>query len=370
MAISELINSDFKYPMLQINLNNIQENVISIVDLCRSSGISVAGVVKGFNAIPEVVEQFEHAGCSYLATSRMDQIIKLKEHGIETPFMMIRIPMFSEIKELVKFAEISLNSELETLNMIEDECELQGKKHKVVLMLDLGDLREGIIDEEEFINLAIYVENNLKNVELYGVGTNLGCYGSIRPSTDNLGRLCNIAEIIESKINRTLKMISGGATSSLPLIIDGEMPKRVNNLRIGEAILLAQDLQEFWGYDMQYMHKNTFMLRAQVVEIKHKPTHPIGEVFIDAFGNKPTYEDKGIRKRALLAVGRQDFGLHDSLIPQKQGVKIVGSSSDHLIIDIEDCQVEIKLGDILDFLMYYPPMMYLSGSSGISKVFV
>lgn len=361
---------NIKYPTLEINLKKIQENVKTMVDLCKSQEISVAGVVKGFNGIPEIAEQFSHAGCTYIASSRMDQIIKLVEYGIDKPFMMIRIPMFSEIKELVRFADLSLNSELETLNMIQKECEVQGKKHKVILMLDLGDLREGVMDEEEFINLAVYVENNLKNVELYGVGTNLGCYGSIKPTEENLGRLCRIAEIIESKINRVLEMISGGATSSLPLVIDGKMPKRVNNLRIGEGVLLAQDLEAFWGYDMKHMHKDTFVLKAQVVEIKNKPTHPIGNVFIDAFGNTPTYADSGIRKRALLAVGKQDFGSHDKLIPQKQGVKIVGSSSDHLIIDIEDCHIETKLGDILYFLMYYPPMMYLTGYSGVSKIFI
>ena len=362
--------SDFKYPMLEINLKKVHENIKSMVGLCSSHGISVAGVVKGFNGAPEIVEQFVSAGCSYIASSRLDQIIKLKECGLSKPFMMIRIPMFSEIKELVQFADVSLNSEMETLNLIEKECELQGKKHKVILMLDLGDLREGVFDEGEFINLAEYVEYNLQNIELCGVGTNLGCYGSIMPTEENLGRLCDIAEKIESKINRRLEIISGGATSSLPLIIDGKMPKRVNNLRLGEGILLAEDLDEFWGYDMKHMHKDTFVLKAQVVEIKHKPTHPIGEVFIDAFGTKPTYEDNGIRKRALLAVGKQDFGLHDKLIPQKQGVKIVGSSSDHLIIDIEDCDKETKLGDILEFIMYYPPMMYLSGYSAIPKVFV
>jgi len=362
--------SDIKYPMLEINLKKVHENVKSMVDLCRQQGISIAGVVKGFNAIPEVVEQFVDAGCTYIATSRMDQIIKLSKYGFKKPFMMIRIPMFSEIKELVQFVDVSLNSELETLNMIQKECQLQGKNHKVVLMLDLGDLREGVFSEEEFINLAEYVENKLENVELYGVGTNLGCYGSIMPSVVNLGRLCTIAQVIESRINRRLEMISGGATSSLSLVIDGKMPKRVNNLRIGEGILLALDLEKFWGYDMKHMHKDTFILKGQVVEIKDKPTYPIGEIFINAFGTKTNYEDKGIRKRALVAVGKQDFGLHDKLIPQKQGVEIVGSSSDHLIIDIEDCDIETKLGEILGFSMYYPPLVFLSGNPGIPKVFI
>lgn len=363
-------NSELKYPILEINLKKVHQNIKSMVDLCSLNGISIAGVVKGFDALPELAKQFESAGCTHIASSRMDQIIKLKKYGFEKPFMMIRVPMFSEIKELVEFVDISTNSEMETLNRIEEECKLQGKKHKVILMLDLGDLREGYIDEEEFINLAEYVENNLPNVELHGIGTNLGCYGSIMPTVDNLGRLCDIAEIIEEKINRRLEIISGGATSSLPLVIDGKMPKRVNNLRIGEGILLAADLDEYWGYDMKHMNKDTFVLKAQVVEVKHKPTHPIGEIFIDAFGDKPTYEDNGTRKRALLAVGKQDFGLHDKLIPQKQGVKIVGSSSDYLIIDIEDCDTPVKIGDILDFKMYYAAMMYLSGYSAVPKILI
>ena len=362
--------SDFKYPMLEINLNKVYENIKSMVELCNSQGISIAGVVKGFDALPEVAQQFEKAGCSHLATSRMDQIIKLKKYGFNKPFMLIRVPMLSEIKELVNFVDVSTNSEIETLNSIEEECKLQGKSHKVILMFDLGDLREGYMDEKEFINLAEYVEINLPSVELHGIGTNLGCYGSIKPSVDNLGRLCDIAEIIEGKINRRLEMISGGATTSIPLVMDGKMPKRVNNLRVGEGILLAADLDEYWGYDMKHMYKDTFVLKAQVVEVKHKPTYPIGEIFIDAFGDKPTYEDNGIRKRALLAVGKQDFGLHEKLIPQKLGVKIVGSSCDYLIVDIEDCEVETKLGDILDFIMYYPAMMYLSGYAPVPKILV
>jgi predicted amino acid racemase len=360
---------NYKYPILEINLDKIYHNVKSIVDLCGKKGISVAGVVKGFNGLPKVVEEFVKAGCKYIASSRMDQIIKLKEYGIKAPMMLIRIPMFSEIEDLVKYIDISLNSELETLNLIEKECIRQNKKHKVILMFDLGDLREGVFDEEEFIELALYVEKELNNVKLYGIGTNLGCYGSIKPTENNLGRLCNIAEDIEKRINRKLDIISGGATTSIPLIIDNKMPYRINNLRIGEGMILAKDLDEYWGYDMSFMHQDTFILKAQVVEIKDKPSHPIGEIFIDAFGNMPKYEDKGIRKRAILAIGKQDFGFHDKIIPKTKGVEIIGSSSDHLIVDIENCVEEVKLGDIIEFYLYYPAMLYLTSSKSVTKVF-
>lgn len=359
-----------KYPILEINLDKVYQNVKYMVELCDSMGIGIAGVVKGFNGLPKIVEQFINGGCKYIADSRMDQIIKLKKYGIEASFMLIRIPMFSEINELVKYVDVSLNSELQTLNHIEEECRLQNCKHDVILMLDLGDLREGVIDEQEFIELALYVENKLEKVNLLGIGTNLGCYGSIKPTEENLNRLCSIAEEIEKRINRKLDIVSGGATSSLPLIIDNKMPKKINNLRIGEGIILARDLSDYWGYDMNYMNQDTIILKAQVVEIKDKPSYPIGEMFIDAFGNKPTFEDRGIRKRAILAVGKQDFGSHDQLISKTQGVKILGSSSDHLIIDIEDCKQQIQLGDILDFYVFYQPMLYLSGSASVTKVYI
>jgi len=364
------IEESLKYPLLEVNLKKLYENVKYTVDLCNSLEISVAGVVKGFNGLPNAVEQFVEGGCKYIAHSRMDQIIKLKQYGVNLPLMLLRIPMFSEIDELVNYVDISLNSELETLKRIERQCKILNKTHKVILMFDLGDLREGLINEEEFIELALYVENNLNYVELYGIGTNLGCYGSIKPTETNLGRLCHIAEIIENKINRKLDIISGGATSSLPLILEGKMPKRINNLRIGEGVLLARDLEDFWGYDMSNFHKDAFVLKAQIVEIKQKPSHPIGEIFIDAFGNKPSYEDKGIRKRALLAVGKQDFAFHHSLLPKNKNIEIVGSSSDHLIVDIENCKDNYKVGDIISFDLYYPNLLYLSGSDGINKVFV
>jgi ornithine racemase len=369
-GIEKHIEQNLKYPLLEINLNKIHENAKYTVDLCNSLGISVAGVVKGFNALPKVVEQFINAGCKYIAHSRMDQIIKLKQQGITIPIMMIRIPMLSEIDDLVSYVDISLNSEIETLEKIENQCEAQGKTHKVILMVDLGDLREGLVDEDEIINLALHVEKKLKSVELYGIGTNLGCYGSIKPTENNLGKLCALAEVIEEKINRKLDVISGGATSSLTLIMDGKMPKRINNLRLGEGILNARDLQDFWLYDMSNFHADSFVLKAEIVEIKAKPSHPVGEIFIDAFGNKPTYEDRGIRKRALLAVGKQDFAFQHSLLPRTKGVEVIGSSSDHLIIDIENCSENLKIGDILSFDIYYPNMLYLSGSTGINKVYV
>ena len=359
-----------KYPLIEVNISKIYQNTKSLVDICKQQGINIAGVIKGVNAEPEIVEQMIKGGCKYIASSRIEQLINLKLNDINKENMLIRIPMTTEIENLVRYIDISLNSELEIINKIELECRKQNKEHKVVIMMDLGDLREGIIDEKELIDTCLYIENKLEYVKLYGIGTNLSCYGSIKPTYENLNRLCEVACKIEEKINRNLDIVSGGATTSLPLVLEGKIPEKINNLRVGEAILVGRDLPYFWGHDLDNVHSDTIVLKAEIVELKSKPSHPIGEMYVDAFGNKPYFEDRGIRKRAILGVGKQDFLTHDSLIPLEKGIEIIGSSSDHLIVDIEDSDKEYKIGDIMSFELFYGNVLYLTGCDYINKVLV
>jgi predicted amino acid racemase len=167
-----------------------------------------------------------------------------------------------------------------------------------------------------------------------------------------------------------LEIISGGASTSLSLVLDHEMPERINHLRIGEAIAINKDMSAYWGYDFSHLFDDVFTLKAEIVEIKMKASHPIGEIFIDAFGNKPIYKDIGMRKKALLAVGRQDFANHNQLIPYDKMIKIVGSSSDHFIVDITESNKDYKIGDILSFQMYYEALLYLSGSKYVHQLIV
>lgn len=358
------------YPLLEINLNKIADNTKYLVDLCNKNNISIAGVIKGVNADEEVVNVLADGGCKYLASSRIEQLTDLKGKNIEKETMLIRMPMKHEIREVVKHIDISLNSEISTINLLEKECKKQKKEHKIILMVDLGDLREGFFNKEELIDITLYIENNLEYVKLYGIGTNLSCYGSIKPSHENLSYLCEIAQDIEDKIGRKLDIISGGSTTSLPLLFDNKMPSKINNLRIGEALIIGRDLIDYWGYDLDKMHKDTMILKAEVIEIKEKPTYPIGEMFLDAFGNKPVYEDKGIRKRAILAVGKQDFVNDRDLVPLDENIEIVGSSSDHLIVDIQDSDTNFQVGDIMSFGMFYSNALYLTSSKYVNKHYI
>lgn len=352
--------SSGRLPELVIDLDRLTENVRSLAALCRKRGLTVSGVVKGASGLPPVARAMLSGGCDHLASSRVDQLRALREGGVSAPLLLIRVPGPSELPDVVRWSDMSLQSELSVLEALDREALAAGVRHGVILMMDLGDLREGWFDEGEVLEAARRVERELPSLELLGIGTNLGCYGSIKPTVTNLGRLVEIARKIEELIGRPLKIVSGGATSSIPLLLDGSLPEGVTNLRVGEGLLTARDLPSLWGVDVPGVEPDVFTLRAEVVESRRKPSYPVGEIFIDAFGERQTYTDRGERCRALLAVGKQDFGKHESLVPRERGVRILGSSSDHLICDVEDCPRALKPGDVLEFGLFYPAMIYLT----------
>lgn len=354
-----------RYPVLELNLKKLRHNIDEIVRICHKQEINVAGVIKGFTGIPKGAKEFKDAGCQYIASSRLEQIQGAIESGIDGPFMLIRLPMLSEVEDVVRLTDISLNSEMEVLKGLNREAARQGKLHQIILMVELGDLREGIWRKEELLEAALFIEKELDSLYLAGIGLNLGCYGSIMATREKMEELIADAEIIEAAIGRKLDIISGGATSSLPLVMNGTMPDRINNLRIGEGIILARDLQVLYQIDMSFMYQDTFLLKAEVIEVKNKPSYPVGVLTFDAFGKKGTYLDKGIRKKALVALGKADFAYIDMIYPKDRGVEILGASSDHLILDIEEAEKEIKVGDILEFDLSYASLVFASNSPNV-----
>jgi len=359
-----------KYPQLKINLSTIKNNTEVIVNMCRKNDIKVSGVIKGFNGLIKISEKLLEGGVENLASSRVQQLKKIKKHFKDTETLLLRIPMMSELDELLKYCDISLNSNKETLEKLNEKAKKAGKKHRIILMRDLGDLREGIFDRDEFIDFAVYVEKNLKNIYLEGIGTNLSCYGSISPTEENMNELAKTAEIVENQIDRKLDIVSGGGTTTLPLVYNKKIPKKINHLRVGEGIINNMDLQNYWNVEIEGLKNDTFILEAQVVESNIKPTHPIGKMCVDAFGNKPIYEDKGYRKRVILAIGNQDTGDSKKLLPLEEKVQILGASSDHTIVDVNDLDREVKVSDLLEFKLFYQPMLFLTGSKYVEFKYI
>lgn len=361
------------YPQLSINLEQIKSNCRLVQKKCEGLGVSVTGVIKGCNGLMPVVRALNESGLDKFGSSRMSHLKEIAASIPGSERWLLRIPMLSEVESVIKYATISLQSERAVLSALETQAKALNIRHEVILMQDLGDLREGVWGQEALVSLALFVEKDCEYLQLAGIGTNLGCYGAIKPNLENMHALVASAQEVEAVIGRPLKYVSGGATSTYPMVLDGTLPKGINHLRIGEGILLSRDLKTFYGLErvLNDMWVSTFTLKAQIIEIKEKPSHPVGEIFVDAFGNQPEYEDKGVRRRALLAAGKQDFGDHEKLLPVMEGVQVVGSSSDHLIVDITDLNEgkRLEVGDILEFELFYQAMLYLAIDKDVIKVY-
>lgn len=354
-----------RYPQLRVDLTKLRENITRTVDRCRAQGIAVAAIVKGFHGLPHAAHVYDQCGCDFLGTSRSEQLRELYQADIQTPLLMIRVPMLSALEDVVRYAQCSLQSDLTVLRGANEEAGRQNKRHQVILMADLGDLREGFWDKDELIRAALDIERHMPHLELLGVGTNLGCYGAIAATREKLDELADLAGRVEQAIGRKLKYVSGGASSSFPRILEDNMPPRINMLRLGEIIINGR----IGGEPVDFLHQDVFMLRAEVIERRVKPTHPVGQITVDAFGKTPVYIDKGFREKALLGVGKVDYGDPFDLIPTDPGIEVMGASSDHTILDVQDGAAPYAVGDTVDFLLRYGNLVYMSSSDNMQIQF-
>lgn len=353
------------YPRLVIDLKKVKNNLDRITEMVKGSGSSLMIVTKGYSADMEIFKILDGSDIDYLADSRIQNLKKYE--GAKKERVLLRLPMNSETDEVVRYADISLNSELKTIKNLNESARRQNKIHKILLMIDLGDLREGIFfKNEDEIYSTVEEILKLNNIELFGLGVNLTCYGAVIPKRDNLSILVEIARKIEKKFDIKLQMISGGNSSSIYLIGRNELPEGINNLRVGEAFLLGGETA--YSQKLEGFYDDAFTLEAEIVELKEKQSVPIGETGVDAFGNKPVYEDRGIIKRAIIAVGRQDVD-PDALHPIDSKIDILGASSDHLILDTSKSDIKYNVGDIVNFKLSYSSLLRATTSGYVDRVY-
>lgn len=351
-------------PKITINLDKLQHNAEQMVKLCETAGVKLSAVTKGFCAKPQAAAAILKGGVTSLADSRIENLRKFQPLTAEK--ILLRIPMISQAEEVVWFSDISMNSQWVTIQALNEAAKHRGVNHGIILMADLGDLREGVFSEKAFYELAKKA-SRLSNVEVKGIGTNLTCFGAIIPDEENLGRLTTMADETANILGKPLEFVSGGNSSSIYLLQEGKLPKGINHLRIGEGILLGTE--SAYGAKIPNMHYDVFQLVAEVVEVERKPSMPIGTIGKDAFGNIPLFEDKGMRTRAIVAVGKQDFATHN-IKPLLKDIEILGASSDHLLLDVTESNREYKVGDEITFSLSYGAMLALNTSHYVSTQYV
>jgi predicted amino acid racemase len=345
---------------LTIDLGKIEQNAHEIVRFCAEAGISVAGVTKGVCGHPEVAHAMLRGGVSSIADSRLINVHRLRGGGVQGEILLLRIPALSAVGEVVDVATGSLNSELTVLAALSKAANRSGARHDVILMVELGDLREGIPPEA----LVAFVEGarRLTGIRIRGLGTNLACFSGLMPSEANMRQFVELAEAVEAACDLELERLSAVNSSGLELIAAGRMPPRINHARIGEAILLGRETtrRRPWPGTCQ----DAMVLHAEVLECRRKRPGS-GERGQDAFGAPGAAQPSGDRLRALVNLGREDVD-EKGLTPLEEGVHILGASSGYLVLDVTDADA-VRVGAELTFAPGYGALLRAMTSEYVEK---
>jgi len=352
-------------PRLEIYPQRIAENAHAILGLCHRHGIRVAAVTKVTCAHPAVAQTLVEAGADLLADSRLENLQALRRMGVTLPLMLLRIPAPGQAADVVRWSDVSLNSSVATLRLLSQAAAFYGIRHQVIFMVDLGDLREGIWPDRAVD--ALREAATLPALEIIGLGCNLACYGGVIPTAEKMQQLRDLRDVCRAATGLELPVLCGGNSANLPLLAAGGMPPEINMLRIGETMLLGRSVidRSPWPGARQ----DTFRVVGEVVELERKPSVPIGERGQDAFGGTPEFVDRGVRWRAICNLGRQDVVV-DNLEPEDPGVIVLGGSSDHLILDVEDALCPVTLGAEIAFTPGYGALLAASTSPYVQKVVI
>lgn len=351
---------------IKLYRSKLQENYTFLDEIFKQRNIQWGVVSKLLCGNNIYLKEIIALGAKEIHDSRISNLKKIKKLNPDIQTVYIKPPAKRSIPSVVKYADVSFNTELYTMALLSAEAQKQNKIHKVIIMIEMGDLREGVMGEEL---ITFYGEIlKLPNIEVTGIGTNLNCLSGVMPTQDKLIQLSLYKQLIEAKFNIPIPWVSGGTSVAIPLILKNARPMAVNHFRVGEALFFGKDL--FTGNTIEGMHNDVFKLYTEIIEITEKPDTPVGELGENVAGNTFTTTDtadlSATSLRAILDIGLLDMQ-PQYLAPEDSGITIVDASSDMLVVDISNAKQTYNVGDLIPFHIKYMGALYLLNSDYVEK---
>ncbi|MEJ2244933.1 MAG: alanine racemase [Acidobacteriota bacterium] len=348
-----------------INLNAVYQNLETIGGWMKEHDASWTVVTKVLCGHRDTLKALQYMGIYSMGDSRLENLETIERIHPEFESWYLRVPDLTSVSDVVRLADVSLNSEIKVIEALDKEARQQGRLHGVVIMIELGDLREGILPG----SLIDFYEHvfQLPNIEVKGIGANLGCLAGAVPTVDQFMQLVLYRELLELKFKHPLQLISAGSSAVLPLVLDKQLPKAINHFRIGESIFLGTDLIN--GRILPGLRGDAIVLEAEIAEIKKKGLVPLAETtsmapFISEVNEDTPPGQRGFR--ALISIGNLDTEI-SGLTPVNNRYSIVGSSSDITVVNIGDDRDGLKVGDTIQFRPNYAAFVRLMNGRYIEK---
>lgn len=354
--------------VLTLNREKLKTNFKVLSQLFEERKVSWGVVSKLFCGNKLFLQELINLGITEVHDSRISNLAMVKRLNRDVQTVYIKPVSKKNVGKMVEFADVSLNSELETIRMISEEAVIQGKNHKIMIMVETGDLREGVMGDRL---VDFYAEVfQLPNIEVIGLGTNLNCLNGVMPSTDKLIQLSLYKQIIELKFGKDIPWLSAGTSVTIPLMLSHQLPKGINHFRVGETLYFGVDLVK--EEIIAGMHGDVLELHAEIIELQEKPMLPNGILGANPRGEFAEIDESLYGKTSFRGI--LDIGLLDVspkyLCPTDPDVEVLGASSDMLIVNLGVNQKGHKVGETLSFSIKYMGALSLLNSNYIEKALV
>jgi predicted amino acid racemase len=353
---------------VELYRDRLAHNYQFLKDLFEDRGIEWGVVTKLLCGNKEYIREVLALGTREVHDSRISNLKVVKSLDPEVQTVYIKPPAKRSISKVIRYADVSFNSEYSTIKMLSDEAIKQKKTHKVIIMIEMGDLREGVVGEDVLDFYGKVFE--LQNIQIVGLGTNLNCLHGVMPSQDKLIQLSLYKQLLEARFNRRIPWVSGGTSVTIPLLLKNLRPTGVNHFRVGEILYFGLDL--FTMKTVKGMNDDVFKLHAEIIELYKKPKVPIGELAENPSGEMLTINEEDYGKksyRAIIDIGLLDIS-PEYLIPDDKKIEIIGASSDMLVIELGKTNRNYKVGDLVSFKLRYMGALRILNSSYIEKKIV
>jgi predicted amino acid racemase len=348
-----------------IHLPKLRHNLAFIRDICRSAGLQPVWITKGCQAHPDILQLLLEQPREVVGDVSPANI-KRARRIFPGKVMMAQLPDPDRVAAIGSGADVWLVSAPDHARMIAALDRPEGHPQELVLMVDVGNRREGVLPEQTVA--AAEAIQAVPGVSLIGLGTSVGCYGGYRAGLSDMERLVAIAQKAETRLDCRFDVLSAGSgTMLLDLVAQGNMPARINQLRIGAAVFVGEMPPTRTA--IPGLYQDAFILQGEVLETSLKPSLPAGSTGRDAFGKQVAFEDRGPRQLCVLNFGLLDVDAYD-LAPLTEGLRIVGATSNYTICDTTCCTPRPAIGDTLAFRMAYSAMARVMASDDVAKVFV
>lgn len=362
---------------LIIQTEKIKNNIKYLSDYFDQHNIHWSLITKVFSGDQEFLKNILTddviAKVNSVGDSRLSSLKNLKAVNPDMRTIYIKPPAQVYADEVVKYADISLNSSFSTILSLNEAAKRINKVHQIIIMIELGELREGIKQSD----IMTFYEKvfDLSNIEVIGIGSNLGCMYGIAPTYEKLLQLTQYKALISDKFKKDLKFISGGSSITLPLIENQTIPTDINHFRIGEAAFFG--VTPLTNQKFNELSIDTFEFTANIIELEDKNTVPEGIISDANIGHTAAFDENKkdeITVKAILDFGLLDVDKTDLEVIDKSLI-FVGITSDMIVVDLgtnrtKDGIKKYSIGDKIRFKPNYMAVARLLNSKFIDKVFV